>query len=58
MLLFCACSGDETLSAGTGGTGGTAGGDGVGGAGGCSDTPAFEEFAWRADEPDARTERL
>ncbi len=37
--------------------GGAGGVGGEGGAGG-DPAPAFEEFAWRADEPDVRTERL
>ncbi|MBT8450428.1 MAG: endonuclease/exonuclease/phosphatase family protein [Deltaproteobacteria bacterium] len=45
-----ACSG--SASGGTGGSAGTAG------AGGTTEPPEFEEFAWRADEPDARIERL
>lgn len=37
---------------------GEGGRSGAGGAGGQPPTPAFEEFAWRADEPDVRVERL
>lgn len=37
------------------GSGGTAG---IGGMGGTTEPPEFEEFAWRTDTPDVRTERL
>jgi endonuclease/exonuclease/phosphatase family metal-dependent hydrolase len=52
--LALACSGCGTTSDGVGGGGGAGG---SGGAGGDSE-PAFEEFVWRTDVPDARTERL
>lgn len=44
-------------AAGSGGSGGAGGSAGSGGSGG-SLAPEFEEFAWRTDTPDVRTERL
>ena len=56
-LSLTACSSGDGVSGGSGGAG--AGGDGgSGGAGGDPAPPTFEEFAWRSDTPDARTERL
>lgn len=42
---------------GSGGSGGAGGSAGSGGSGG-GPAPEFEEFAWRTDTPDVRTERL
>jgi hypothetical protein len=57
--MIVACSSGAGGAGGSGGSAG-AGGDGSGGSAGVGGTvpPEFEEFSWRADTPDVRTERL
>lgn len=55
-LFLVACTGGT--DGGTGGSGGAGGTAGAAGAGGMIAPPEFVEFAWRADTPDVRSERL
>lgn len=59
LLVIVACiSGDGETGGGAAGVGGAAGSGGSAGVGGAPEPQGFEEFAWRSDTPDARTERL
>ncbi len=59
-LMIVACSSGDGEAGGSGGTAGAGGEGGVGGSAGAggAEPPAFEEFSWRTDTPDARNERL
>lgn len=58
--MIVACSSGDGEAGGSGGTAGAGGEGGVGGSAGAggAEPPAFEEFSWRTDTPDARNERL
>jgi endonuclease/exonuclease/phosphatase family metal-dependent hydrolase len=57
VVVACGSGGVGSPGGAGGGGGGSGGSGGSGGAGG-SPAPEFEEFAWRTDTPDVRTERL
>lgn len=56
-LLFAACTAENDGGA-SGGNGGSGGTGGAAGMGGMIEPPEFNEFAWQADTPDVRSERL
>ena len=58
LAVACSSSGGAGGRVGEAGSGGAGGLGGVGGTAGDPEPPGFEEFEWRADEPDVRTERL